>query len=253
MRGGIVMKARRYLLIVTVILNGLNVQADNTLFGSNASRTSSSVGAVVPSATMPTATMRSTSTLMYKSSAAPQVYVNPSQTVRFSMPNILPTKRTRITRSYTVHSYGGGGSAGGGGGVIRRSSQGYSQAVSFNGAADIRTLPTLPQRTRTVEKSQGDERRTIELAAMTSTASNMVKSGSELSKANAESYYTLYDAELEEATETALRRATRPGNWDNPYDDPEAPIGDVPVLLMLMLVAGYAWRVTLRRKAEVAE
>lgn len=45
-------------------------------------------------------------------------------------------------------------------------------------------------------------------------------------------------------------RYVRPGDHEQPYVDPEAPVGDMPLAMMAMLVAGYALRVRLRRKEE---
>ena len=244
MRGDTAMKKNSYLLtIVIAILTITNLHAENTLFGASGAHRSST------SATAPAAQMRSTSTLMYKqSTATPLVYASPAQTVKFNMPTILVTPKSLRSRRYELHSYGSGGGAGVGSytsAITRRAAS--SSAVNF-GVADVRSLPTLPKLVRSNAKASSGGGNGAQV--MVSTASSVVKSGSSLSEAVADNYVTLYDAEEEETVEKNLRRGTRPGDWDQPYDDPEAPVGDMPLAMMAMLVAGYALCVRLRRKEE---
>lgn len=238
------MKKNSYLLtIVIAILTITNLHAENTLFGASGAHRSST------SATAPAAQMRSTSALMYKqSTTTPLVYASPAQTVKFNMPNILVTPKSLRSRRYELHSYGSGGGAGVGSytsAITRRAAS--SSAVNF-GVADVRSLPTLPKLVRSNAKVSSGGGNGAQV--MVSTASSVVKSGSSLSEAVADNYVTLYDAEEEEAMEKHLRRGSRPGDWDQPYDDPETPVGDMPLAMMAMLVAGYALRVRLRRKEE---
>ena len=241
------MKKNSYLLtIVIAILTITNLHAENTLFGASGAHRSST------SATTPAAQMRSTSTLMYKqSTTTPLVYASPSQTVKFNMPTILVTpKSLRSARRYELHSYGSGGGAGVGSytsAITRRAAS--SSAVNF-GVADVRSLPTLPKLVRSNAKASSGGGNGAQV--MVSTASSVVKSGSSLSEAVADNYVTLYDADVEAMR--SARRAAGGEDEDTPPADPqgpnETPVGDMPLAMMAMLVAGYALRVRLRRKEE---
>lgn len=243
------MKANRYLLITVVILSSLNIQADATLFGASGSRTPRQ--SYAPAVKAPAANMRSTSTLMYKGSAAPQaVYAKPSQSVNFNVPSFIkPSSLSRASRGYK--SYGGGGGGYGNTGAIfsRRSQSSSATSVSYS-------MPSIPAPYKSLKSSRRTEAgaSSSEAMAMAPVRSQVIRSGSMLSEANADSYYTIYDAEVQEAMRR-MRRAVDDDEEDPdiPPEDPpspwETPVGDVPLALMALLAAGYGWRVARRRKA----
>ena len=219
------MKANRYLLTVIAIASVINLQAEKTLFGASGSASSMQT---------PVANMRSTSAMMYQNTAPRAVYVNPSQSVTFHVPNIINTSRRGRTSGnrYSLKSYGGGGIGSVNSGIVRQraSGNGNSQAVNFN----IQNIPQLKKAvksSREVVVSQGGGGDKM----VASTVSEFIQSGSNLSEAAAESYYTLYDAQMQEEAEMSARRG-RPGDLPDPYDE---PVGDIPAVLMALLVAGY--------------
>ena len=246
MKGETIMKANRYLLTVIVLTCAISMQAGNTLFGASGSNSSQASAANRQSNTMPAAKMRSTSTMMYQSgAAAPRaVYANPSQSVRFHVPNILNVARISSSRA-TLHNYGGTGAgvsfnpAEGRATIARRSSAG-------NASIGVISLPSLPERVKNVGASAAEQGGESGEQVMASIRSRYIMSKSSLTESAAEGYYTLYDAELQELAAKTPRR-TRPNDYVDPFDE---PIGDIPVALMALLAVGYALRVALRKKND---
>ncbi len=135
--------------------------------------------------------------------------------------------RVHQTSSATVHSYGGGGtgSGGNGGSYVRHNSNNGGgggvnyAALSYSGAIYV------PTKSNAVTAVGADEASDFSAQKM-----------------------------------SVVRRAKAddnglPGYNPEPFpnDEPPVPVGDMPLAMLLLLAAAYAFRVALRRKAELAE
>ena len=166
-------------------------------------------------------------TLMYK----PAVSYQHSAVSNTPMPKAQmgsTSYRVHQTNSATVHSYGGGGtgSAGNGGSYVRHNSSNGGggggvnyAALSYSGAIYV------PTKSNSVTAVGADEASDFSAQKM-----------------------------------SVVRRAKAddnglPGYNPEPFpnDEPPVPVGDMPLVLLLLFAAAYALSVALRRKAEVAE
>ena len=132
--------------------------------------------------------------------------------------------RVHQTSSAAVHSYGGGGTGGSGGGAIIHRSSGSGvnyAALSYSGAIYVPTKRN----------------------AVTAVGAN------EASDFSAQKMSVIRRAKADNG------EGEYPVVPEDPAPDPEPPVplGDMPLVLLLLFAAAYALSVALHRKAEVAE
>ena len=135
--------------------------------------------------------------------------------------------RVHQTSSAAVHSYGGGGTGGGNAGAIIHRSSGSGvnyAALSYSGAIYV---PTKRNAVTAVGANEASDFSAQKMSVVRRRA-----------KADADPGEGEY-----------------PGVPEDPAPDPEppVPVGDMPIVMLVLIVAAYALRITRRRKAEVAE
>lgn len=132
--------------------------------------------------------------------------------------------RVHQTSSVTVHSYGGGGTGGGNTGAIihRSSNSGVNYAaLNYSGAIYV---PTKRNAVTAVGANEASD-----FSAQKMSVVRRAKAD------NGEGEYPVLP--------------------EDPAPDPEppVPVGDMPIVMLVLIVTAYALHITRRRKAEVAE
>lgn len=135
--------------------------------------------------------------------------------------------RVHQTSSAAVHSYGGGGTGGGNAGAIIHRSSGSGvnyAALSYSGAIYV---PTKRNAVTAVGANEASD--------FSAQKMSVVRRRAKADSGPGEGEY--------------------PGVPEDPAPDPEppVPVGDMPIVMLVLIVAAYALRITRRRKAEVAE
>lgn len=165
--------------------------------------------------------------LMYKPSAVSYQHSTTNYTPAPKAAMGSTSFRVHQTSSAAVHSYGGGGTGGGNAGAIIHRSSGSGvnyAALSYSGAIYV---PTKRNAVTAVGANEASDFSAQKMSVIRRRA-----------KADADPGEGEY-----------------PGVPEDPAPDPEppVPVGDMPIVMLVLIVAAYALRITRRRKAELAE
>jgi len=167
------------------------------------------------------------STLMSKPSAVSYQHSAASYTPAPKAAMGSTSYRVHQTSSAAVHSYGGGGTGGVNAGAIIHRSSGSGvnyAALSYSGAIYV---PTKRNAVTAVGANEASDFSAQKMSVVRRRA-----------KADADPGEGEY-----------------PGVPEDPAPDPEppVPVGGMPIVMLVLIVAAYALRITRRRKAEVTE
>lgn len=228
---------RRKIIVVTIgvlVLSGWALLALYSIVGGRKNDLSFAPEVVyVPQAPAPAV---GSGPLFYQSPRRITLMNRPAVSYQHSTTNYTPAPKAAMgstsfrvhqTSSAAVHSYGGGGTGGGNAGAIIHRSSGSGvnyAALSYSGAIYV---PTKRNAVTAVGANEASDFSAQKMSVVRRRA-----------KADADPGEGEY-----------------PGVPEDPAPDPEppVPVGDMPIVMLVLIVAAYALRITRRRKAEVAE